>query len=73
MAGVSLISVVGEIKNMMPPNTTTDETRALKAWYLAELQELQDEIRQLRCLQQHDRTLLLELTELVSHVTGACA
>jgi hypothetical protein len=55
---------------MTPPNVTTDETRALKAWYLLELEAMQDELRQLRCLQHQDRTLLLELSELVRHVTG---
>jgi hypothetical protein len=53
------------------PNVTTDETRALKAWYLAELRKLRDEVRELRHLQDQDRTLLLELVEAVRFVTGA--
>jgi hypothetical protein len=55
---------------MTPPECTTAETRALKAWYLSELEEMQDELRELRRLQHEDRVLLLELSDLVRHTTG---
>jgi hypothetical protein len=55
---------------MTPPECRTPEGIALRNWYANELRDMADEVAQLRLLQHQDRRLLLELTELVRHISG---
>ena len=43
---------------MMPPDCSAADAMQLKAWYTAELRELQDELAALRAEMLHDRAVL---------------